>query len=50
MTVRLPKAILRAIDKLVEKGIYPSRSAAIRIAVQEFVKNELKTWKELGRL
>ncbi|HID91213.1 TPA: ribbon-helix-helix protein, CopG family [Candidatus Bathyarchaeota archaeon] len=50
VTVRLPIAIVKAIDELVKRGIYPSRSAAVRIAVQEFVKRELKTWRELRRL
>ncbi|MFQ6085596.1 MAG: ribbon-helix-helix domain-containing protein [Candidatus Bathyarchaeia archaeon] len=50
ITVRLPRAIVRGIERLVKKGIYPSKSAAIRIAVQEFLKRELKTWRELERL
>lgn len=42
MTVNIPESYLDYIEKLVgEKGIYPSRSELIRVAVREFLIKEL---------
>jgi len=41
ITIRLPKAHLRSIDRMVEKAYYGSRAEAIRIAVRDLVLNEL---------
>ena len=41
VTVLLPDASLKGLDELVRMGIYPSRSAAIRAAVRDLLKNEL---------
>ena len=38
--VRIPDKIVEAIDKLVEKGIYPSRSAAVRVIVTHYILEE----------
>lgn len=41
ISVQLPEMYLEALDELVKKGIYKSRSEAIRIAVRDLL------WKEL---
>ncbi len=33
IAVRLPRAELEALDELVERGVYPSRAAAVRAGV-----------------
>ena len=43
ITIRLPKAHLRSIDRMVEKAYYGSRAEAIRIAVRDLVLNEIPT-------
>ena len=43
ITVNIPHTYLRAIDKLTgRQGLFPSRSELIRVAVREFLINELK--------
>ncbi len=45
LQIRLNKGLIKLIDSLVNKGIYPSRSEAIRDAVRRFV------WeKEVGTI
>ncbi|RLG67271.1 CopG family transcriptional regulator [archaeon] len=39
VTVRLPEKMLKALDQLVQKGIYSSRSDAIRAMVRKELKN-----------
>jgi Arc/MetJ-type ribon-helix-helix transcriptional regulator len=41
ISVHIPEVVLEGIDRLVEAGIYPSRSEAIRAAVRDFVIREL---------
>jgi len=41
VTVKLPEALLDGIDELVKAGMYENRSAAIRAAVRDLLKNEL---------
>ncbi len=41
VSVKLPETYIRAIDELVEAGVYTSRNEAIRIAVRELLKREL---------
>lgn len=43
VSVKMPERILKAIDELVEKGAYRSRSEAVRAAVAELLRSEL--WK-----
>jgi Arc/MetJ-type ribon-helix-helix transcriptional regulator len=43
LTVKLPEASVVGIDELVEQGYYQSRSAVIRAAVRDLLKEEL--WK-----
>ncbi len=47
ITINLPEKYLDAIHILNEKGIYPSRSEAIRVALKEFLGEELKMYQEL---
>lgn len=41
VTVKLPEALIAGLDELTRSGMYPSRSAAIRTAVRDMLKNEL---------
>jgi len=47
ITINLPEKYLAAIQILNDMGIYPSRSEAIRIALGDFLSNELKMFKDL---
>ena len=47
ITINLPESYLGAIQVLNDLGVYPSRSEAIRIALREFLSNELKMYKDL---
>ncbi|MFX0043838.1 MAG: ribbon-helix-helix domain-containing protein [Candidatus Hodarchaeota archaeon] len=47
ITINLPEKYLDAIQTLNDLGIYPSRSEAIRIALHNFLTNELKMYKDL---
>ena len=47
ITINLPESYLSAIQILNDLGIYPSRSEAIRIALRDFLSNELKLFQEL---
>jgi len=41
IAVHLPERILTDIQRLVENGLYPNRSEAIRIAIRDLLKHEL---------
>ncbi|MHA1580578.1 MAG: ribbon-helix-helix domain-containing protein [Candidatus Freyarchaeota archaeon] len=41
VSIKLPTAYIDGLNKLVERGIYPSRSEAIRVAVRDMLKKEL---------
>ncbi len=43
VTVKLPDALIQGMDELIGAGMYPSRSAVVRTAVRDLLKNEL--WK-----
>jgi len=45
ITVHLPKPYLEAIDELVRRRFYANRSEAIRIAVRDFILNEMGGWE-----
>ncbi len=47
ITINLPEKYLQAIQILNDMGVYPSRSEAIRIALHDFLSNELKMFKDL---
>jgi Arc/MetJ-type ribon-helix-helix transcriptional regulator len=41
IAVHLPEKILTDIQRLVDNGLYPNRSEAIRIAIRDLLKHEL---------
>lgn len=41
VSVKLPEALIDGLEELVKSEMYPSRSAAIRTAVRDMLKNEL---------
>ncbi|MEM1538359.1 MAG: ribbon-helix-helix domain-containing protein [Candidatus Nezhaarchaeales archaeon] len=41
VTVKLPEFLLKKLDELVEAGIFPSRSEAIRTALRNQIEKEL---------
>ncbi len=41
ITVKMSDVYISSIDKLVEKGMYPSRSEAIRVAIRDLLRREL---------
>ncbi len=43
ITVHIPEKFLEALDELVAEGRYPNRSEIIRIAIRDFLREEL--WK-----
>ncbi len=47
ITINLPEKYLAAIQTLNDLGIYPSRSEAIRIALRDFLNEELKMDQDL---
>jgi len=47
ITINLPEKYLQAIQILNDMGVYPSRSEAIRIALHDFLTDELKMYKDL---
>jgi len=47
ITINLPEKYLDAIQILNDLEIYPSRSEAIRIALENFLKDELKMYEDL---
>ena len=41
VSVKFPEAQIDGLEKLVDVGLYPSRSAAIRVAIRDLLKKEL---------
>lgn len=41
IAVHLPEKIVKDIQRLVDVGLYPNRSEAIRIAIRDLLKREL---------
>ncbi len=41
ITLKMSDIYVSGIDKLVEKGMYPSRSEAIRVAIRDLLMKEL---------
>lgn len=41
ISVQLPQSYINAMDQLVRRGLYPSRSEVIRTAIRELLKREL---------
>jgi Arc/MetJ-type ribon-helix-helix transcriptional regulator len=46
VTVKMSDIYVNGLDKLVEMGMYPSRSEAIRVAIRDLLRREL--WPENG--
>jgi len=42
LTIKLPKGFLRKIDEVMKERDYPSRSAVIREAVRQFLREQGK--------
>ena len=40
ITLFVPLGLLKDLDKLVSKNLYPNRAEAIRIAIKDLVENE----------
>ncbi|MHA1846716.1 MAG: ribbon-helix-helix domain-containing protein [Promethearchaeota archaeon] len=40
MPLHLPQKYLEGIDSLIESGVYPNRSEAIRMAIRDMLKTE----------
>ncbi|MFW9951192.1 MAG: ribbon-helix-helix domain-containing protein [Candidatus Thorarchaeota archaeon] len=47
ITINLPEKYLNAIQTLNDMGIYPSRSEVIRIALRDFLKEEIQMYNDL---
>ena len=47
ITINLPEQYIQAIQSLQDLGICASRSEAIRIAIREFLDEELMTFNDL---
>ena len=47
VTVKMSDIYVKGLDKLVEIGMYPSRSEAIRVAIRDLLRREL--WPVDGR-
>jgi Arc/MetJ-type ribon-helix-helix transcriptional regulator len=47
ITINLPEKYLEAIQILNDMGVYPSRSEAIRKALNDFLTKELKMFNDL---
>lgn len=41
ITVKMSDIYVNGIDRLVQKGVYPSRSEAIRVAIRDLLMKEL---------
>ena len=48
ITINIPEIYDENIQKLIKNKVVPSRSAAIRIAIREFLLNEFENLKLLG--
>ena len=46
VTVKMSDIYVKGLDKLVDVGMYPSRSEAIRVAIRDLLRREL--WPENG--
>ena len=49
ITINLPEKYLSAIKVLNDLGVYPSRSEAIRVALRDFLPDEMKMYEELDK-
>lgn len=47
ITINLPEKYLAALAKLTDMQKYPSRSKAVRVALKEFLGEELQNYQDL---
>ena len=40
ISIKIPEAMVELLDDLVREKVYPSRSAAIRLAIRDFLMRE----------
>lgn len=45
ISVNIPEAAVKALEELVQKGLYANRSEAIRVAVRDLIKKELPDYQ-----
>jgi len=48
VTVHLPEPYVASLDELVQMGLYPNRSEAIRVAVRDLLRREqirMRKWR-----
>jgi len=50
ISVHVPKQMLEELDELVKKGIFPSRSEAIRIAIRDLIAKEVEKRSDRVRI
>lgn len=50
ITVKVPKAYIDELNKLIEAGLFPSRSEAIRIAIRDLLRKELWIEQDVRRI
>lgn len=43
LTIHMPKKYIEILDAMVERGLYPNRSEAIRMATSIFIKQNVET-------
>jgi Arc/MetJ-type ribon-helix-helix transcriptional regulator len=46
-TINLPERYIDAIEELTERGSFPNRSEAVRVALKEFLADELQLYQDL---
>jgi Arc/MetJ-type ribon-helix-helix transcriptional regulator len=49
ITINLPERYVEAIQALKQSGKYPSRSKAVRVALKEFLGDELRMFMDLEK-
>ena len=50
VSVHLPEKYVEYLERLVEMGLYPSRSEAIRVAVRDLLEKELWRTRPKGMI
>jgi Arc/MetJ-type ribon-helix-helix transcriptional regulator len=50
ITINVPERYLKAIEELSKRGKYPSRSEAVRVALEKLIKSDLEMYQDLGKL
>lgn len=50
ITINVPEKYLEAIEELSKRGKYPSRSKAVRDALEKLIKSDLEMYQDLNKL